>query len=164
VEVLNTDAEGRLVLADALAYASRLGVDEMVDVATLTGACMVALGALVTGIMGNRPEVIERLRRAAQQAGEKVWELPLVEEYREQLKSSIADLRNTGDRYGGAIIGGLFLEHFVDKKVAWAHMDIAGPAFEGKGREDAPKGATGTPVATLLRYLELATEAPRGTS
>jgi len=164
VEVLNTDAEGRLVLADALAYASRLGVDEMVDVATLTGACMVALGALVAGVMGNRPEVIERLRRAAQEAGEKVWELPLVEEYREQLKSSIADLRNTGDRYGGAIIGGLFLEHFVDKKVAWAHMDIAGPAFEGKGREDAPKGATGTPVATLLRYLELATEAPRGTS
>ncbi len=164
VEVLNTDAEGRLVLADALHYAGRLGVDEIVDVATLTGACMVALGAQTAGLMGNRPELVERLKRAAREAGEKVWELPLVHEYREQLRSSIADIRNTGDRYGGAIIAALFLEHFVRKGQAWAHLDIAGPAFAGKGSEDAPKGATGTPVPTLLRYLELVGEGRRGTS
>jgi leucyl aminopeptidase len=87
-----------------------------------------------------------------------------VADYRVQLRSSIADIRNTGDRYGGAIIAGLFLEHFVDKRQAWAHLDIAGPAFAGKGNEDAPKGATGTPVPTLLRYLELTAEAVRGTS
>jgi leucyl aminopeptidase len=164
VEVLNTDAEGRLVLADALTYAARLGVDEIVDVATLTGACMIALGAQTAGLMGNRPALVERLRRAAAEAGEKVWELPLIADYREQLRSSIADLRNTGDRYGGAIIAGLFLEHFVDRRQAWAHLDIAGPAFSGKGREDAPKGATGTPVPTLLRYLELVARGRRGAS
>jgi leucyl aminopeptidase len=159
VEVLNTDAEGRLVLADALTYAVRLGVKEMVDVATLTGAVMIALGARVFGIMGNRPHVVARLRRAAEESGESAWELPLVAAYREQLKSSIADLRNTGDRWGGAIFAGLFLEAFVDDSVSWAHLDIAGPAFSGKGRPGVPKGATGTPVPTLLRYLELAAEA-----
>lgn len=162
VEVLNTDAEGRLVLADALTYAGRLGVDEIVDVATLTGACMIALGAQTAGLMGNRPALVERLRRAAREAGEKVWELPLVADYREQLRSSIADIRNTGDRYGGAIIAGLFLEHFVDRRQAWAHLDIAGPAYSGKGSEDAPRGATGAPVPTLLRYLELVAEGRRG--
>ncbi|MEE9230023.1 MAG: leucyl aminopeptidase, partial [Acidobacteriota bacterium] len=159
VEVLNTDAEGRLVLADALTYAARLGVKEMVDVATLTGAIMIALGTKVFGVMGNRPEIVGRLRRAAAEAGEQVWELPLVPAYREQLKSSIADLKNTGDRWGGAIFAGLFLEAFVDRSVSWAHLDIAGPAFSGKGRPGAPKGASGTPVPTLLRYLELTAEA-----
>ncbi len=159
VEVLNTDAEGRLVLADALTYAARLGVKEMVDVATLTGAIMIALGTQVFGVMGNRPAIVERLRRAAGEAGEQVWELPLVPAYREQLKSSIADLKNTGERWGGAIFAALFLEAFVDRSVSWAHLDIAGPAFSGKGRPGVPKGASGTPVPTLLRYLELAAEA-----
>jgi leucyl aminopeptidase len=163
VEVLNTDAEGRLVLADALTFAQELGVDEVVDVATLTGACMVALGAQTAGLMGNSRPLVERLQRAAAEAGEKIWELPLVADYRDQLRSAVADLRNTGDRYGGAIIAGLFLEHFIRRGQAWAHLDIAGPAFAGKGREDAVKGATGAPVPTLLRYLELtAREGPRG--
>jgi leucyl aminopeptidase len=163
VEVLNTDAEGRLVLADALTYAQDLKVDEVVDVATLTGACMVALGSQTAGVMGNSRPLVERLKRAAAEAGEKIWELPLVADYKEQLRSGIADLRNTGDRYGGAIIAGLFLEHFIRKRQAWAHLDIAGPAFAGKGREEAQKGATGAPVPTLLRYLELtAREGRRG--
>ncbi|MEE9219729.1 MAG: leucyl aminopeptidase [Acidobacteriota bacterium] len=164
VEVLNTDAEGRLVLADALIYAARLGVEQMVDVATLTGAVMIALGTLVFGVMGNCPELVERLKRAAASTGEKAWELPLIAEYREQLKSNVADVRNTGDRFGGAITAALFLEHFVDRKIAWAHLDVAGPAFMGKGRTDMPKGASGTPVPTLLRYLELTAEDARGTS
>jgi len=139
-------------------------VDEVVDVATLTGACMVALGAQTAGIMGNSRPLVERLKRAAAEAGEKIWELPLVADYKDQLRSGIADLRNTGDRYGGAIIAGLFLEHFIGKRQAWAHLDIAGPAFAGKGREEAQKGATGAPVPTLLRYLELtAREGGRGT-
>ncbi|MBI4135368.1 leucyl aminopeptidase [Candidatus Uhrbacteria bacterium] len=157
VEVLNTDAEGRLALADAFGYVAKfVKPDAMVDLATLTGACMVALGEEVAGYMGNNPELLEQVKKAAQEAGERVWELPLVEEYREQTKSHVADLSNvTPSRYAGAITAGLFLEEFVDKKLSWVHMDIAGPAFaEKEVIPYHPKGATGFGVRTMLELLK----------
>ncbi len=152
VEVVNTDAEGRIVLADALSYALRLKVDEIVDLATLTGACIVALGNYTAGLMGNDRTLLRRLARAAARAGEKVWELPLDEELRRQLDSDVADLKNVGSRWGGAITAALFLREFV-AGTAWAHIDIAGPAFLEKGGDFYPKGATGFGVRTVTRYL-----------
>src|SRR5262245_50958083 len=153
IEIGNTDAEGRLTLADAISYANaKIKPDEMVDLATLTGACVVALGPLVSGLFANNRNLAGRLRAAADQAGERLWELPLVDEYREFLKSEIADLNNVGPRGGGAITAGLFLKEFAGE-TPWAHVDIAGPAFSEKDLPLAPKGGTGVAVRTLLAYL-----------
>ncbi len=153
IEIGNTDAEGRLTLADALCYAAeKVKPDEVVDMATLTGACVIALGPLCAGLMANDRALARRLLDAAEAAGEHVWELPLLEEYRENLKSDVADLNNVGPRGGGAITAGLFLKEFAGA-MPWAHLDIAGPAFTEKDLALAPKGATGSAVRTLLTYL-----------
>ena len=152
IEISNTDAEGRVILADALAYAARQEPDELIDIATLTGACIIALGNTVSGIMGNDQPLIDRIVKAGYRAGEKIWQLPLFEEYREFLKSDVADIKNSGGREAGASQGGIFLREFVgDRK--WAHLDIAGPSFIDKEWEECPKGATGVSVRTLLTYL-----------
>ncbi len=154
IEVLNTDAEGRLILADGLAYGQTLKPDVMIDIATLTGSCVVALGEEVAGLMSTSRSLTKSLLTAAESVGEKLWELPLVESYRPLLESAVADLANIGaSRYGGAIEGGLFLKEFVGSG-PWAHFDIAGPAWAE--REFGPylqKGATGYSVRTLLTYL-----------
>ncbi len=153
VEVLNTDAEGRLILADALVYATKQKPDVMIDLATLTGACVVALGEEVTGVMSNTPALSNAILNAAASAGEKMWELPLEKRYQKLVKGDIADLKNIAGRWGGALTAGLFLQEFVDK-TPWAHLDIAGPAFAE--RDYSPyekKGATGHGVRTLLKYL-----------
>ena len=152
VEVLNTDAEGRLILADALVLAAREKPDCMINLATLTGACMVALGTQVAGIFGNDQPLVETLIRCGRDSGEKLWELPLVKEYREDIKSSIADIKNVGGSYGGAITAALFLQEFV-AQIPWAHMDIAGPAFAEREMVTSPKGGTGFGVLTLLNFL-----------
>jgi leucyl aminopeptidase len=159
VEVLNTDAEGRLILADALSLATDEGADAIVDIATLTGACMVALGDKVAGLMGSDDGWIEQVRGAADRAGEPVWPLPLPAEYRKLLDSEVADLRNVGTSgYGGALTAGLFLKEFTGD-VPWAHLDIAGPARASSDDAYITKGGTGFGVRTLV---ELATtfEAP----
>jgi leucyl aminopeptidase len=154
VEVLNTDAEGRLVLADGLVTAVAEGADAVVDVATLTGACVVALGNKVAGLMGNHDGFLEQVRAAAERAGEPVWPLPLPEEYRKLIDSDVADIKNvSGGRHGGALTAGLFLREFVGG-TPWAHLDIAGPAFADDSGPLHPKGATGFAVRTLV---ELAT-------
>ncbi|MGH7899704.1 MAG: leucyl aminopeptidase, partial [Candidatus Binatia bacterium] len=152
VEVLNTDAEGRLILADALALASEERHDVIIDLATLTGACRIALGTQVAGIMGNQEKLIDRLIAHGRDAGEMIWALPLVKEYRDELKSSIADMKNVGGGFAGAITAGLFLQEFVDG-ASWAHLDIAGPAFADKDLPYCPRGGTGFAVRTLIRYL-----------
>lgn len=152
IEVLNTDAEGRLILADGLALAAKEKPDCIIDLATLTGACMVALGNEVAGIFGNHQPLVDRLIRHGREAGEKLWQLPLVKEYREELKSSVADMKNIGGSYGGAITAALILQEFVGDR-AWAHLDIAGPAFAEKDMPICPKGGTGFGVRTLLRLL-----------
>jgi leucyl aminopeptidase len=154
VEVLNTDAEGRLILADALALAASQDADAIIDLATLTGACVVALGEKVAGVMGNRVEWVDQVRGAADRAGEPVWPLPLPREYRKLLDSEVADLKNVSSGgYGGALTAGLFLESFVDS-ATWAHLDIAGPARAASDDGELTKGGTGFGVRTLL---ELAT-------
>jgi leucyl aminopeptidase len=153
VEVRNTDAEGRLVLADALSYVGRREPDEVIDLATLTGACVVALGPQGAGVMGNDQRLIGRILRAAGQSGEMMWPLPLYDDYMSQLASDVADIRNTGTRWGGAITAGLFLKKFVPKGQPWAHLDIAGPAFLDDDTWHTAKGATGAGVRTLLRLL-----------
>lgn len=152
IEVDNTDAEGRLTLADALCYACELGVDEVIDIATLTGACMIALGSQAAGIMGNNQELINKLIKVGEENGERYWQLPMYEEYKEGLKSDVADMRNTGARGGGASAAGIFLQEFV-KDVAWAHLDIAGVAFLEKPQKELIKGATGVGVRMLLNYI-----------
>jgi len=152
IEVDNTDAEGRLTLADALCYACELGVDEVIDIATLTGACMVALGTQAAGIMGNSQELIDKLIKVGENNGERFWQLPMYAEYKDGLKSDVADMRNTGSRYGGASAAGVFLKEFV-KDVDWVHMDIAGVAFLDKPQKELTKGATGAGVRTLLNYI-----------
>jgi leucyl aminopeptidase len=154
VEIKSTDAEGRLILADGLSWACRnLKPDYLVDLATLTGACMVALGPGCTGVMGNDERFVRRILRAAAQAGERMWQLPLYPEYREHIRSDVADVKNSGIRYGGAITAGLFLQEFVEPGVPWIHLDIAGPAYYENGYGYAPKGATGHGVRTLLQFL-----------
>lgn len=152
IEVDNTDAEGRLTLADALCYACELGVDEVIDLATLTGACVVALGTNAAGIMGNDETLVKNLISTADRSGEKYWELPLWDEYFDSLKSDIADMKNTGSRWGGASTAGVFLQKFV-KDVKWAHIDIAGVAYLEKPQQEFIKGATGAGVRTLLNYI-----------
>jgi leucyl aminopeptidase len=153
VEVLNTDAEGRLVMADALALGAASQPDAIVDVATLTGACMVALGKRYAGLMSNDDGLADELLEAAGAAGEQTWRLPLPEEYRKELDSEVADLKNIGDRWGGALTAGLFLQEFVDGR-PWAHLDIAGPARRDSEDDYIGKGASGAAVRTLLSWLE----------
>lgn len=152
VEVLNTDAEGRLILADALIQAVRDKPDVIIDLATLTGACVVALGPQIAGLFSNDQEVADALLRCSRETGEPLWQLPLVKEYKEDIKSPVADIKNIGSGHGGAIAGALFLEEFVDG-VPWAHLDIAGPAFAEKDGPYTPRGGTGFGVRTLVRYL-----------
>jgi leucyl aminopeptidase len=149
VEVLNTDAEGRLILADALSLASEEKPAAVVDLATLTGACMVALGDKIAGLMGNDDDWSAEVRAAADRAGEPVWPLPLPGEYRKQLESEVADMKNIGGSYGGALTAGLFLQEFVDG-APWVHLDIAGPARAGADDGYLTKGGTGFGVRTLL--------------
>jgi leucyl aminopeptidase len=152
IEVLNTDAEGRLILADALALAAKQKPDYMINLATLTGACMVALGNGVGGLFSNNQELAEHLLRCARDAGEKLWQLPLVKEYRDMIKSNVADMKNIGGAHGGAITAALILQEFV-ADVPWAHLDIAGPAFAESDQAICPKGGTGFGVRTLLKFL-----------
>ena len=149
IEVLNTDAEGRLILADALSYAVDLGASHIVDLATLTGACVVALGNDVTGVMSNNQSWADQVIRAAGESGEPVWQLPLFEEYYELIRSQVADIKNIGGRAGGAITAGKFLEQFVGT-TPWVHLDIAGPAFAENSTVWGESGATGCMVATLV--------------
>jgi leucyl aminopeptidase len=159
-EVLNTDAEGRLILADALAYLTEKSPKVIIDAATLTGAAMVALGHEIWTILGSDRDLVRSLIEAGEAEGEPGWELPLYTEYRKNIESSVADVKNTGPRWGGAINAALFLKEFVGD-VPWAHMDVAGPAFSYNGGEYWPKGATGSPARTIIRYIE---SAARGTT
>jgi leucyl aminopeptidase len=149
IEVISTDAEGRLILADALSYAQKLGLSPLIDLATLTGACRVALGMLYSGLFGNDRDWIDKVLGAAERTGEKMWLMPMPEEYKEQIKSEIADVKNTGNRYGGAITAALFLAEFVDN-TPWVHIDIAGPRLSTKESGYIVKGATGFGVRTLI--------------
>jgi leucyl aminopeptidase len=152
VEINNTDAEGRLTLGDAITYArDKIAPDELFDFATLTGACMVALGPYTAGVMSDHESLVKNWMSAAERTGEDMWRLPLNSRLREQLKSPIADMRNTGDRFGGAITAGLFLKSFV-KDTPWVHVDIAGPASIGSARPSQPKGGTGFAVASIVEY------------
>lgn len=153
VEVINTDAEGRLVLADGLAYARRLTPDLIVDAATLTGACVVALGKSCSAYYTMDDDLAERWKTAAKDVGEGFWRMPLLADLRDQLKSDIADLKHTGDRWGGSITAALFLKEFVGN-VPWIHCDIAGPVVGDRPKGIYPKGATGHPVLTFLRFVE----------
>jgi leucyl aminopeptidase len=148
VEVINTDAEGRLVLGDGLWYARQLGATHLVDVATLTGAVVVALGKSASGLFGTPPEWLDQVRRVADRAGDRVWPMPLFEEYRDQLKSDIADFTNTGGRPAGAITAALFISEFTGG-LPWVHMDIAGTAWADEARPYLPKGPSGVAVRTL---------------
>ena len=152
IEIDNTDAEGRVTLADALAYAEELGVDEIIDIATLTGACMVALGTVASGIMGNREENIASFIETAAIAGERFWQMPMYEEYGETLKSDIADTKNTGGRMGGTSAAGIFLSKFI-KSTPWLHLDIAGTAFLDKPNSEGIKNATGVGIRSLIKYI-----------
>ncbi len=153
IEVINTDAEGRLILSDALSYAvKKLKADEIIDMATLTGACIVGLGSYTAGVMGNNQPFINDVLKAAENVGEKMWQLPLDDELRKELKSKIADVKHVGSRWGGAITAALFLEHFVSQK-HWIHMDIAGPAYLNDGNEVYPSGGTGFGVRTVINYI-----------
>lgn len=152
VEINNTDAEGRLTLGDAITYArDKIKPDELFDFATLTGACMIALGPYTAGVMSDHDSLVKSWLTAAERTGEDMWRLPLNNRLREQLKSPIADMRNTGDRYGGAITAGLFLKTFA-KDTPWVHVDIAGPASVASARPSQPKGGTGFAVASIVEY------------
>ena len=153
VEVLNTDAEGRLVLADGLSLAVEAGVDAIIDVATLTGSCIVALGRKIAGLMGNHPGWVDQVRQAGERAGEDLWPLPLPEDYRKSIDSDVADVKNVSPgRYGGALTAGLFLREFVGD-VPWVHLDIAGPARSEEDEGYLPKGGTGFGVRTLVEAV-----------
>jgi leucyl aminopeptidase len=156
VEIINTDAEGRLVLGDGLWYARQRGATHLVDVATLTGACVVALGKTTSGLFGTPPEWVEDVRRASERAGDRAWPMPLFDDYKDQLKSEIADLSNTGGRPGGAITAALFIKEFTGD-LPWVHMDIAGTAWAEEAKPYQPKGATGVGVRTLVELARGAT-------
>jgi leucyl aminopeptidase len=150
VEVINTDAEGRLVLLDGVAYAQREGASRVVDVATLTGAVRVALGRHYTGVFGRPEGFVDQVRRAGARAGERMWPLPLSDEFRDDMKSDIADLRNSGGRLGGASLGAAFIDAAIRPETEWVHLDIASTAWYEEERSFSPKGPQGTPVRTLV--------------
>ncbi len=152
IEVLNTDAEGRLILADALTYAKRFNPREVIDVATLTGACIIALGHHAAALLGNHNGLLRQLQRAGEASGERCWQLPLWDEYAEQIKSDVADLKNIGGRSAGTITAAAFLQHFA-KDFRWAHLDIAGTAWQEKGSDYRPAGGTGFGVRLLIEHL-----------
>jgi leucyl aminopeptidase len=154
IMVDNTDAEGRLVLTDALARAGEEGATHIVDAATLTGSCVRALGTAVAGIMGNDKKLVEAVIESGRRHGELFWELPLVEEYKEMLKTPYADINNVGGKYAGAITAGLFLREFVPEGAAWVHLDIAGPFILEKPWKYFPEGATGFAVQTFVDLAE----------
>jgi leucyl aminopeptidase len=155
VEVMNTDAEGRLVMADAIVRAGEESAEVIVDIATLTGAALVALGSRIFGVMTNDEALQSEIVAAAGAAGEQSWPMPLPEELRGSLDSDTADLKNIGDRYGGMLVAGLFLRDFVPAGTPWAHLDVAGPAWnQGDVHDYTPKGGTGVPIRTLLEWLE----------
>jgi leucyl aminopeptidase len=153
VEIINTDAEGRLILADALAYARTLGARQIIDIATLTGACVVALGHVNGGMLGTDQKMIDRLRNNCKITGEGLWQLPLDDAYRKAIRSEIADMKNVGDRWAGAITAAMFLQEFVED-TPWVHLDIAGMDLDTDGKPFACKGATGFGVRTLVQLLE----------
>jgi len=153
IEINNTDAEGRLTLADALVYASGLQPTAIVDLATLTGACVIALGEEIAGLWSDDDGLATALTGAAEAAGEGLWRMPMQSSYREGLKSLLADLKNTGPRPGGSITAALFLREFVDAGIPWAHLDIAGTVWSDKGRGLDPAGATGYGVRTLVNWI-----------
>jgi leucyl aminopeptidase len=155
VEVLDTDAEGRLILGDALWYAAYLGATHLVDIATLTGACVVALGRTTSGIFGAPPFWADTLQAVTRRTGDRAWVMPVFDDYKEQLRSEIADLANVGGRAGGAITAALFVKEFA-AGLPWAHLDIAGTAWADDTQPYQPKGPTGVGVRTLA---ELALDA-----
>ncbi|MFL0792783.1 MAG: leucyl aminopeptidase, partial [Prochlorococcus sp.] len=153
IEINNTDAEGRLTLADALVYACALKPDAIVDVATLTGACLIALGNEIAGLWSADQALADGISTAAEEAGEGLWRMPLHSSYLKGLKSLLADLKNTGPRYGGSITAALFLKEFIDDSIPWAHVDIAGTVWTEKGSGINPPGATGYGVRLLVNWL-----------
>jgi leucyl aminopeptidase len=161
MEIISTDAEGRLILADALSYAKKHGARKMVDAATLTGACLVALGDICTGAFGNNQELMDSVLAAGKEAGEFIWQMPMYDEYGEQNKSDVADIKNVGGRLAGAITAAKFLAEFVDD-TPWVHLDIAGTSLADKERGYQIKGATGVPVRTMVNLvISLAQESPK---
>ncbi|MGH7694275.1 MAG: leucyl aminopeptidase [Gemmatimonadaceae bacterium] len=152
IEVINTDAEGRMVLADLLTYVKRFAPAVVVDAATLTGACVIALGNTATGIFATEDRLAGEVKRAAERAAEPGWQLPLWDDYREQIKSDVADIKNTGGRAGGAITAAIFLKEFVDG-YPWAHLDIAGTAYSESDLGMMPRGPTGVPVGTFVEFV-----------
>jgi leucyl aminopeptidase len=150
VEIINTDAEGRLILGDGLWYARQLGVTHLIDVATLTGACVVALGKTTSGLFGAPDRWVEEVRQASERAGDRAWPLPTFDDYKDQLKSEIADFTNTGGRAAGATTAALFLKEFTGT-LPWVHMDIAGTAWAEEPKPYQPKGPTGVAVRTLVQ-------------
>jgi leucyl aminopeptidase len=152
IEIINTDAEGRLTLADSLVYADKLGLDAIVDLATLTGACVVALGNDIAGLWSPDDAFADQLMAAAESSGEKLWKMPFEESYFESMKSPIADMKNIGARTGGAITAAVFLKQYV-KDTTWAHMDVAGPVWTDKDKDYNPTGATGYGVRTLVDWV-----------
>lgn len=153
IEVQNTDAEGRLILADALTYAKRFNPKAVIDIATLTGACLIALGNHATGLMGNNERLKNQLIKAGEETGERLWELPLWDQYKKQIESDIADIKNVGGREAGTITAAAFLEKFASE-YHWAHLDIAGTAWSNKDKPYIPKGAAGVGVRLLTKFLE----------
>jgi leucyl aminopeptidase len=151
IEVISTDAEGRLILADALCYAQKLGLSPLIDLATLTGACRIALGTLYGGLFSNNRDLAEKVLKAGERAGERMWQMPMPAEYKELIKSEIADIKNSGNRLGGAITAALFLAEFAGD-TPWVHVDIAGPASSTKESGYLVKGATGFGVRTLVEF------------
>jgi leucyl aminopeptidase len=152
IEVLNTDAEGRLILADALSYAKKIGAKAIIDVATLTGACRVALGTVCSGAFSNNQGLADKVIAAGNETGELTWQLPMYDEYKEQIKSDVADIKNIGGRYGGAITAAKFLAEFIDN-TPWVHLDIAPTSESDKDKGYLVKGATGVPVRTLVNLV-----------
>jgi leucyl aminopeptidase len=149
IEVVNTDAEGRLTLADALVFADKeVGCESIIELSTLTGACMISLGKKIAGVWTANDDLGKELEEVSEVSGDKVWRMPLAQEYNEQLDSNIADLKNCGDRYGGAITAALFLQHFVSKKKPFAHIDIAGPVWDDK------TGATGFGAKLVTEWVK----------
>jgi len=152
IEVLNTDAEGRLILADALTYAEKYKPKVVIDMATLTGACVIALGHHATGLLGTDEKLIDAVKKAGEATGERLWQFPLWEEYDEMIKSDIADVKNIGGRGAGTITAAGLLKKFASE-YPWAHLDIAGTAWTGKPKPYVPKGAVGIGVRLIVQYL-----------
>jgi len=152
IEIIKTDAEGRLVLADVLVYAKRFNPAAVIDAATLTGACVIALGHTATGVMGNDDAMVQEVLDAAKRAGEPGWPLPLWDDYKELIKSDVADIKNSGGRPAGTITAALFLKEFAEG-YPWVHLDVAGTAYTESDLGTVPRGSTGVPVGTFVEFV-----------